>query len=81
VCLQPLLWSDVNNWVMHGGSFLGTRKQTPERLLPQIALILEKHKIDGLFIIGGFEAFHSAQVYHDSLCRLQVFTLDTLRQS
>jgi 6-phosphofructokinase 1 len=47
---------------MHGGSLLGTRKQTPELLLAQIALNLEKHKIDGLFIIGGFEAFHSAHV-------------------
>jgi 6-phosphofructokinase len=49
---------------MHGGSFLGTRRQTPELLLPQIALNLEKHNIHGLFIVGGFEAFRSAQVYH-----------------
>lgn len=59
---ETLTWGDVNNWVMYGGSFLGTQKQTPEKLLPQCALNLEKFNIHGLLIVGGFEAYHSAQV-------------------
>lgn len=48
-------WRDVNNWVMHGGSFLGTQKQLPEKNMEQIAATFEKFKIHGLLLVGGFE--------------------------
>lgn len=49
-------WGDVTNWVMHGGSFLGTQKQLPnEKSLPRIAEQLKKHNIQALLMVGGFE--------------------------
>lgn len=53
--MQEMSWKDVNGWVMYGGSFLGTQKQLPERNMSQVAATLEKFKIHGLLIIGGFE--------------------------
>ena len=66
---ESLNWGDVNNWVMYGGSFLGTQKQTPEKLLPQCALNLEKYNIH-----GGFEAYHSAQVARQYLDEIHAIT-------
>lgn len=57
--LKEMSWSDVNNWVMHGGSFLGTQKQLPEKNIEKIAAVLAQFKIHGLLIVGGFEAYHS----------------------
>ncbi|KIH43710.1 hypothetical protein ANCDUO_26279 [Ancylostoma duodenale] len=49
-------WGDVTNWVMHGGSFLGTQKQLPnEKNVPLIAEQLRKHNIQALLLVGGFE--------------------------
>uniref|UniRef100_A0A0N5A958 ATP-dependent 6-phosphofructokinase n=1 Tax=Syphacia muris TaxID=451379 RepID=A0A0N5A958_9BILA len=52
-------WSDVNNWAMHGGSFLGTQKQLPADKMPQIASTLKKFNIHALLLIGGFEAYNA----------------------
>jgi 6-phosphofructokinase 1 len=35
--LQEMHWSDVNNWVMQGGSILGTQRQLPTNLLEKCA--------------------------------------------
>lgn len=48
-------WGDVTNWVMHGGSFLGTQKQLPTKLIDKIAYVLQNFKIHALLLIGGFE--------------------------
>ncbi|CAI4220614.1 unnamed protein product, partial [Auanema sp. JU1783] len=56
-------WRDVTNWVMYGGSFLGTQKQLPdEKTIPKIAEQLKKYNIQALLIVGGFEAFNSVQI-------------------
>nr|Q27665.1 RecName: Full=ATP-dependent 6-phosphofructokinase; Short=ATP-PFK; Short=Phosphofructokinase; AltName: Full=Phosphohexokinase [Haemonchus contortus]AAA29181.1 ADP:D-fructose-6-phosphate 1-phosphotransferase [Haemonchus contortus] len=56
-------WGDVTNWVMHGGSFLGTQKQLPnEKNVPLIAEQLRKHNIQALLLVGGFEAYHSTLI-------------------
>ncbi|KAI6191356.1 ATP-dependent 6-phosphofructokinase [Aphelenchoides bicaudatus] len=60
--LKKLSWNDVTNWVMYGGSFLGTQKQLPDKLLGKIADVLTQYKIHGLLIIGGFEAYHSLNI-------------------
>ncbi|EYB93149.1 hypothetical protein Y032_0185g1020 [Ancylostoma ceylanicum] len=55
-CSQKFQWGDVTNWVMHGGSFLGTQKQLPnEKNVPLIAEQLRKHNIQALLLVGGFE--------------------------
>lgn len=51
---------DVAHWVAQGGSKLGTKRQTPGRMLDQVAAALASKKIHGLLIVGGFDAYQSA---------------------
>uniref|UniRef100_A0A1I7YBF3 ATP-dependent 6-phosphofructokinase n=1 Tax=Steinernema glaseri TaxID=37863 RepID=A0A1I7YBF3_9BILA len=57
--LKKMEWGDVNNWVMHGGSFLGTQKQLPDKLMDKVAAKLKEFNIHALLMVGGFEAYHS----------------------
>ncbi|KAE9548297.1 hypothetical protein FO519_008495 [Halicephalobus sp. NKZ332] len=57
--VKKMEWGDVANWVMHGGSKLGTQKQLPLKQLSKIAEMLKHFKIHALLIIGGFEAYNS----------------------
>jgi len=58
--IDEIQWSDVNGWVVQGGALLGTKRTLPANFLPEIAAQIKKFKLNGLLIIGGFEAFHSA---------------------
>ncbi|XP_050395113.1 ATP-dependent 6-phosphofructokinase isoform X2 [Patella vulgata] len=56
----PMGWTTVQGWAGKGGSLLGTKKQDAEGAgLGRIASKLQEYKIEGLVIIGGFEAYHS----------------------
>lgn len=55
-------WNDVSNWVMQGGSLLGTQKQLPNKLLDKIEENLKEYNINALLMIGGFEAYHSCLI-------------------
>jgi 6-phosphofructokinase 1 len=59
-------WTDVTGWTMSGGSFIGTKKQTPANMLPKVAAALKKYNINGLLIVGGFEGFHSALIMDEN---------------
>ncbi|GFN89448.1 ATP-dependent 6-phosphofructokinase [Plakobranchus ocellatus] len=57
----PMTWSQVQGWAGKGGSFLGTKKQWAQNVgVAKIADKFAEYKIDGLMIVGGFEAYHSA---------------------
>ncbi|VDN26061.1 unnamed protein product, partial [Gongylonema pulchrum] len=56
---REMNWGDVSNWVMYGGSFLGTQKQLPEKNMKLVAAAFAKYNFHGLLLVGGFEAFHS----------------------
>uniref|UniRef100_A0A0N4ZWF9 ATP-dependent 6-phosphofructokinase n=1 Tax=Parastrongyloides trichosuri TaxID=131310 RepID=A0A0N4ZWF9_PARTI len=58
--LKKMDWADVNNWVMIGGSILGTQKQLPNKYFEKIHDTMKKYNLHGLLMIGGFEAYHSA---------------------
>ncbi|RUS87391.1 hypothetical protein EGW08_004845 [Elysia chlorotica] len=56
-----MTWSQVQGWAGKGGSFLGTKKQWANDVgLDKIAAKFTEYKIDGLMIVGGFDAYHSA---------------------
>ncbi|TVY28581.1 ATP-dependent 6-phosphofructokinase [Lachnellula hyalina] len=68
-------WLEVDGWASKGGSEIGMNRETPgESGMEHIASLFAKYKFDGLFIIGGFEAFQSlsqlrqAQEKYSSLC-------------
>jgi 6-phosphofructokinase 1 len=54
-------WMSVNGWAPMGGAELGTARDVPGgRDFYAIARTIEQHAIDGLLIIGGWEAYESA---------------------
>jgi len=57
--IKPINWSDVTGWVSEGGALLGTRRTLPEKDLAKCAENLKKFDIQGLVVIGGFEAFQA----------------------
>lgn len=59
-------WSSVAGWVGQGGAFLGTKRTLPEPYMPKIAAKLKELKINGLLIIGGFEAYTAGLQFAES---------------
>ena len=57
--IQHMQWGDVNGWVSQGGALLGTKRTLPAGKFEQIAQQLKKFNIEGLMIIGGFEAYQT----------------------
>lgn len=55
--VRDFTWLDVEGWVSKGGSEIGTNRTLPDEDMEQTAKCFELYKIDGLFVIGGFEAF------------------------
>jgi len=64
--VKPIGWADVNGWVAEGGAFLGTKRTMAGSDLPGVAAALARFRVQGLVVIGGFEAFHSVlQMYEN----------------
>jgi 6-phosphofructokinase 1 len=55
--LVHLTWLRVDDWMTRGGSELGTNRQVPGNDLGAFASKFQKFGFDGLFLIGGFEAY------------------------
>ena len=61
--VRELTWADVEGWVGDGGAALGTRREVPEvEQLYALGREIEKHEIDALLVIGGFNAYLSAHL-------------------
>jgi len=57
--VKPIGWSDVTGWVAEGGALLGTKRTLPEKSYQACADQMRKNNIQGLVVIGGFEAFQA----------------------
>lgn len=73
--VRPFDWLETDSWASKGGSEIGTNRELPsESGMELIANLIAQYKFDALFIIGGFEAFHSlselrkAREQYPSLC-------------
>ncbi|KRY66908.1 6-phosphofructokinase, partial [Trichinella pseudospiralis] len=73
--LKEMNWCDVSNWSMFGGSFLGTQKSLPTKNIEKVVEQLRNLKIDGLFLIGGFEAFHSCLIMAENRDKYKEFCI------
>ena len=73
--VKPLQWSDVTGWVSEGGALLGTRRTLPEKNYAKCAEQLAKYKIQGLVVIGGFEAFHAVLQLHEAREKYKEFRI------
>ncbi len=58
--VREIKWIDVEDWANEGGSELGTNRGLPSEDMAKTAHCFEVHRLEALFIIGGFEAFASA---------------------
>ncbi|KAK6619742.1 hypothetical protein RUM43_012502 [Polyplax serrata] len=64
--VQKMTWSDVTGWIALGGAMLGTKRTLPQKNFAQTASKLKEFGIQGLLIIGGFEAYQGAlQLYEN----------------
>ena len=57
--VKPIGWSDVTGWVAEGGALLGTKRTLPGENYQATAQQLGRFGIQGLVVIGGFEAFQA----------------------
>lgn len=57
--VNELSWLRVDSWTTRGGSELGTNRTLPSIDIGEVASGFQRHGLDALLIIGGFEAFHS----------------------
>jgi 6-phosphofructokinase 1 len=64
--IQPLNWLRVDGWAVRGGSELGTNRVLPDEDLGGVAAALQKHNIQALLVIGGFEAFLAVKIMDDN---------------
>lgn len=65
--VHEMTWKEVDCWGSCGGSCLGTNRTTPDKkTLPEIAAKFGEYRIQGLLIIGGFEAYHSLIVLEEN---------------
>ncbi|XP_064215786.1 ATP-dependent 6-phosphofructokinase isoform X2 [Tribolium castaneum] len=64
--IKQMDWAEVAGWVGIGGANLGTKRTLPGNRMGLVAARLAEFKIQGLLIIGGFEAFAAAVQFLDS---------------
>lgn len=73
--IVELSWMRVDQWTTRGGSDLGTNRKQPDVDIEGIALKLEEHKIDGLLVIGGFEAYTSILALNEARSNYRKFRI------
>jgi 6-phosphofructokinase 1 len=59
--MREMDWMSVNGWASLGGSELGTNRVVPAgRDFYAIARTIERRRVEGLLVVGGWEAYQSA---------------------
>jgi len=59
--VEEMTWMSMGGWAQMGGSELGTSRRIPQGSdLYAIARTIDKHKIDALLIIGGWNGYEAA---------------------
>lgn len=63
--MDPLDWMSVSGWVSEGGAELGTSRWNPaEADLARIAAVVDRRGIDGILVVGGFDAYSGTYTLH-----------------
>ncbi|XP_063821586.1 ATP-dependent 6-phosphofructokinase isoform X2 [Ostrinia nubilalis] len=68
-------WSDVTGWVAQGGAFLGTKRTLPGDKKADIAARIKQFNIQGLLLIGGFEAYQAGLELYESRAQFPEFCI------
>ncbi|MDR0489227.1 MAG: 6-phosphofructokinase [Propionibacteriaceae bacterium] len=68
--IVDLTWKDVDGWTQEGGAVLGTRRHIPTvEELYAISRSIESAKIDGLLVIGGWNAYEAVALINEERSR------------
>ncbi len=74
--IKELDWKSVYGWTGLGGSILGSQRVDAKQVgLQKIANAIGNYKIQGLLIIGGFEAYSSIVQLYDSRKEFKEFCI------
>ena len=73
--IKELSWNDVEEWHNLGGSVLGTNRSLPSEDFGSVSFHLQNKKLDGLIIIGGFEAYESLKELKDAREKYPIFNI------
>ncbi|XP_044032597.1 ATP-dependent 6-phosphofructokinase, platelet type isoform X1 [Siniperca chuatsi] len=73
--IKEIKWADVGGWTGQGGSLLGTKRTLPAKHVDKIAEQMQKHNINALLIIGGFEAFESLLQLYEARATYEEFCI------
>jgi 6-phosphofructokinase 1 len=77
--VQELTWGDVEGWTSLGGAELGISRHVPTvNDLYAIGRGLESQRVDGLLIIGGWDAFEAACTMQRERARYPAFQVPTI---
>ena len=64
--IEPMTWESVNGWTPKGGALLGTKRTIPSGNLDKIAEQIAANNLQGIIIIGGFEAYSTGLLFADA---------------
>ena len=77
--MRELQWGDVEGWSSLGGAELGISRHVPTvKDLYAIGRGLEEQRVDGLLIVGGWDAFEAAYTMHRERERYPAFDIPTI---
>lgn len=72
--VTELQWGDVEGWTSRGGAELGISRRVPTvKDLYAIGRGIEKHGLDGLLIVGGWDAFAAVSTMQSEQDRYPAF--------
>ncbi|KAE8223759.1 hypothetical protein CF319_g3252 [Tilletia indica] len=76
--IAPINWLRVDNWTTRGGSDLGTNRVLPDKVaggLEGVAGKLKEQGVQGLLVIGGFEAFMAVKILGEGREKFPAFRI------
>ncbi|CCJ30559.1 unnamed protein product, partial [Pneumocystis jirovecii] len=73
--VSELSWMQVEEWITHGGSEIGTNRDLPSTDIGMTALMFQKYNFNALLIVGGFEAFLSLLQLYKARTSYPVFRI------
>jgi 6-phosphofructokinase 1 len=77
--VRELQWGDVEGWSGRGGAELGISRDVPTvKDLDAIGRGLDDQRVNGLLIIGGWDAFLAAHMMHRERERYPAFQVPTI---
>jgi 6-phosphofructokinase 1 len=77
--VRELQWGDVEGWSSLGGAELGISRDVPTvKDLYAIGRGLEQQRVDGLLVIGGWDAFEAVCTMHRERERYPAFRVPTI---